>query len=79
MFRKVLKEEEQVEAGDQAQFGCLPRMALANIGALNAESFCERTLSCFNLIVTDLHTNLSHHEVRMLTVLCLNVSLIEKP
>jgi len=78
LFRKVLKEEEaQVAGGGQAQFGYLPRMTLANIGALNAESFCERTLSCANLIVTDLHTSLSHHEVRMLTMLRMNVSLME--
>ena len=49
----------------------------SHIGALNAESFCERTLSCANLIVTDLHTSLSHHEVRMLTMLRMNVSLME--
>ncbi len=81
IFRKVLKEmETQVEGGDQVQFGYLPRMTLENIGTLNAESFCERTLSCVNLIVTDLHTSLSHHEVRMLemlTMLLMNVSLME--
>ena len=52
-------------------------MALANIGAMNAESFCERTLSCASLIVTDLHTSLSREEVRMLTMLRMNVSLME--
>ena len=52
-------------------------MALANIGAMNAESFCERTLSCASLIVTDLQTNLSREEVRMLTMLRMNVSLME--
>ena len=66
-----------MKAGGQAQFGYLPRMALANIGAMNAESFCERTLSCASLIVTDLHTNLSREEVRMLTMLRMNVSLME--
>ena len=29
------------------------------------------------LIVTDLHASLSHHEVRMLTMLWMNVSLME--
>ncbi len=55
------------KAGGPAQFGYLPRMALANIGAMNAESFCERKLSCASLIVTDLHTSLSREEVRTLT------------
>jgi hypothetical protein len=78
LYRQILSEvETQVKAGDKAHFGYLPRMALANIGAMNAESFCERTLSCASLIVTDLHTNLSREEVRMLTMLRMNVSLME--
>jgi hypothetical protein len=39
------EEEVQVKAGGKAQFGYFPRMALANIGTMNTESFCERTLS----------------------------------
>jgi hypothetical protein len=78
LFRKVLPEGESlVKAGGQAQFGYSPRMTLANIGAMNAEYFCERTLSCANLIVTVLHTALDHAEVRMLTMLRMNVSLME--
>ncbi len=78
LYRQVLTEEETlVKTGGQAQFGYLPRMALLNIGAMNAESFCERTLSCASLIVTDFHTNLSREEVRMLTMLRMNVSLME--
>jgi hypothetical protein len=78
VYRQVLAEEESlVKGGGQVQFGYLPRMALANIGAMNAESFCERTLSCASLIVTDLHTSLSREEVRMLTMLRMNVSLME--
>jgi hypothetical protein len=78
LYRQVLSEEEaQVRAGGKAQFGYLPRMTLANIGDMNAESFCERTLSCASLIVTDLHTSLSREDVRMLTMLRMNVSLME--
>ena len=52
LFRQVLREEESlVKVGGQAQFGYLPTMALANIGAMNAESFCERILSCASLVV----------------------------
>jgi hypothetical protein len=73
-----LREEESlVKVGGQAQFGYLPTMALANIGAMNAESFCERILSCASLVVTDLHTSLDHEEVRMLTMLRMNKSLME--
>ena len=78
LFRQVLREEESlVKVGGQAQFGYLPTMALANIGAMNAESFCERILSCASLVVTDLHTSLDHEEVRMLTMLRMNKSLME--
>ncbi len=78
LFRQVLREEESlVKVGGQTQFGYLPTMALANIGAMNAESFCERILSCASLVVTDLHTSLDHEEVRMLTMLRMNKSLME--
>jgi len=50
LFRKVLKEEE---TQGKAQVGYLPKMTLANIVTMNAESF--RTLSC-EVIVTDLLT-----------------------
>jgi hypothetical protein len=52
-------------------------MTLANIDTMNTESFCERTLSCASLIVTDLYTNLSREELRVLTMLRMNVSLME--
>ncbi len=78
VYSQVLAEEEAlVKAGGQAQFGYLSRMVLSNIGVMNAESYCERTLSCAGLIVTDLHTNLSREEVRMLRMLRMNVSLME--
>jgi hypothetical protein len=77
LFRQVLRQEESlVKVGGQAQFGYLPRMALANIDVMNAESFCERILSCASLVVTDLHTSLDHEEV-MLTMLRMNKSLME--
>ena len=78
LYRQVLADEEAlVKAGGKAQFGYLPRMTLANISVMNVVSFCERTLSCASLIVTDLHTSLSREEVRMLTILRMNVSLME--
>jgi hypothetical protein len=78
MYRQVLSEEEsQVKVRDKAQFYYLSRIVLANIVTMNAESFCERTLSCPSLIVTDLHTSLYREDVRMLTILSMNVSLME--
>ncbi len=44
---------------------------------MNTESFCERILSCVSLVVTDLHTSFDHNEVRILTMLRVNKSLME--
>ena len=47
-------------------------MAVATLGALNAESFCERVLSCVKLVVSDLHVSLKPSEIRMLVMLRMN-------
>ena len=78
IFRQVLRGVESlVKVGGQAQFGYLHRMTWANIGTMNTESFCERILSCASLVVTDLHTSLDYDEVRMITMLRMNKSLME--
>ena len=62
------------------KFGFLPRTAHASkgqIGALNAESFCERCLSFANTVMTDGNTLLSNEEVEMLTVLHMNEDFME--
>ena len=50
----------------------------AEIGALNAESFCERVLSGANLVVNEGNTILSSDEVEMLSVLRINRTFMEK-
>ena len=42
------------------------------IGALNAESFCERCLSCANLVVDEGNTLLGDKEVSELVILRIN-------
>ena len=37
----------------------------------------DETIFCANLIVSDFHTSLSYQEIRMLTMMCMNVSLME--
>ena len=62
------------------KFGYLPLMAKASkgqIGTLNAESFCERCLSCANLVMTDGNTLLSDEETGMLTCLRMNESFMD--
>ena len=71
----------KLEASDLERkvYGYLPRMAscsYAQLGALNAESFCERALSCANLVLTDGNTVLSDEELEMLVILRMNRKFI---
>ncbi len=52
-------------------------MVVATLGALNAESFCERVLSCVKLVVSDLHLSLKAEEIRMLVMLRMNREFME--
>ena len=52
-------------------------MASCHVGTLMAESFCERVLSCANLVVTDGNTLLDDPEVTMLTILRMSRSFME--
>ena len=59
MFSDMLRSESlRLKKGLSAKFGYLPMMAVATLGALNAESFCECVLSCVKLVVSDLHVSL---------------------
>ena len=49
----------------------------ASLGALNAESFCERVLSAASLVITDGNTLLAPEEVEMLSVLRINRGYME--
>ena len=59
------------------KFGYLPMMTVAPLGSLNAESFCERVLSCVKLVVSDLHVRLKAEEIRMLVMLRMNRGFME--
>jgi len=77
-FTWMLKsDKERVKGGQPAKFGYLPMMAVATLGALNAESFCERVLSCLKLVVSDLHMRLKPVEIRMLVMLRMNRGFME--
>ena len=67
----------QIEAMDTArvQFGWIPTMAsssVGQIGALSAESYCERILSCANNVITKGNTLLGDEELEMIVVLRMN-------
>jgi len=66
-----------IQRGKSGKFGYLPMMAVAILGALNAESFCERVLSCVKLVVSDLHVSLKAEEIRMLVMLRMNREFME--
>ena len=61
-------------------FGLLPIMAgysIGQLGALDAESFCERVLSCANNVVRTDNTLLDDVEVEILVVLRINIAFME--
>ena len=65
---------------DGRVYGHLPHMASCSkgqIGALNAESFCERVLSCANMVITDGNTLLNDPETIKLTILRMNREFME--
>jgi hypothetical protein len=66
-----------IQRGKSAKFGYLPMMGVVTLGALNAESFCERVLSCVKLVVSDLHVSLKAEEIRMLVMLRMNRGFME--
>jgi hypothetical protein len=72
MEREEPEESVLIQRGKSGKFGYLPMMAVATLGALNAESFCERVLSCVKLVVSDLHVSMKPKEIRMLVMLRMN-------
>jgi hypothetical protein len=79
VYVDMLKSDKQrVKAGQPAKFGYLPMIrAVATLGVLNAESFCERVLSCVKLVVSDLHVSLKPSEIRMLVMIQMNRGFME--
>ena len=62
------------------RFGFIPMLAacsVGEIGAVNAESFCERVISVCNTAMTDGNTLLSDEELEWLVVLRINSSFME--
>eukprot|EP00295_Goniomonas_pacifica_P031926 CAMPEP_0175968826 /NCGR_PEP_ID=MMETSP0108-20121206/40118_1 /TAXON_ID=195067 ORGANISM="Goniomonas pacifica, Strain CCMP1869" /NCGR_SAMPLE_ID=MMETSP0108 /ASSEMBLY_ACC=CAM_ASM_000204 /LENGTH=238 /DNA_ID=CAMNT_0017297533 /DNA_START=102 /DNA_END=815 /DNA_ORIENTATION=+ len=72
---KMNPGELYLEAEQDARFGAIPSMAscsIGQLGALNAESFCERVISAANLVMTDGRTMLSDEELEWCVVLRIN-------
>jgi hypothetical protein len=78
VYSDILRSESlRIQHGKSAKFGYLPMMSVATLGVLNAESFCERVLSCVKLVVSDLHVSLKADEIRMLVMLRMNREFME--
>ena len=70
---------EKVDTGRHL-YGWIPKMACnstGQLGALSAESYCERVLSCANNVVVAGNTLLSDEEVEMLVILRMNKEFME--
>ena len=50
---------------------------VVTLDVLNAESFCERVLSCVKLVVSDLHVSLKPQEIHMFVILRMNLDFME--
>jgi hypothetical protein len=73
----LCSESLRIQECKSTKFGYLPMMSVATLGALNAESFCERVLSCVKLVVSDLHVCLKAEEIRMHVTLRMNHGFME--
>jgi hypothetical protein len=70
----LYRQVASMDAGKGA-FGWIPTMASSSVGqlgALSAESYCERILSCANNVLTKGNTLLSDAELEMVVVLRMN-------
>jgi len=69
-----------IQAHQSNKYGYLPLMASSSkgqLGALIAESYCERVISVGNMISTDRNVVLNDDELEMLVVLKMNKDLIQ--
>ena len=78
VYSDMLRSESlRLKKDLSSKFGYLPMMTVVTLGVLNAESFCERVLSCVKLVVSDLHVCLKGEEIRMLVMLRMNREFME--
>ena len=76
---KIYRQIKETDT-DRRLYGYIPLMAACSygqIGALNAESFCERVLRCAGHVLTEGNTVLSDEELEMLVVLRMNREFME--
>ena len=70
LYRKIISTDME-----RRIYGFTPLMASCScgqIGALNAESFCERVLSCTDDVLTERNSLLGEEELELLIILRMN-------
>ena len=75
LYKKIIESDE-----DGKLYGHIPLMASSSpyeIGALNAESYCERVLRCAGHILTEGNTLLSDSKLEKLVILRMNRKFME--
>ena len=75
MYSKITKSDPDCKV-----YGLIPLMASSSpyqIGALNAESFCERVLRCAGHILTEGNTLLGDAKLEKLVILRMNRKFME--
>jgi hypothetical protein len=75
IYRRLMSEDP-----DGDKYGLFPEMARSSfgqIGALNAESFCERSISAANIICTPGNTTLGDDMIDMMVTLRMNKDFME--
>ncbi len=70
-------EDLRIQQDKSAKFGYLPMMTVTTLGVFNAESFCERVLSCVKLVVSGLHMSLKVEEIHILVMFQMNHEFME--
>lgn len=75
LYRRIVEADF-----DRSLYGWIPRMAAASwgqIGALNAESFCERALRAAGHVLDEGNTLLDNDELEKLVILRMNRSFMQ--
>ena len=75
LYNEVVRQDQ-----GRRTYGYIPLMASCStgqLGALSAESYCERIISCANNVMTDGNTLLSDAELEQVVVLRMNCEFMQ--
>ena len=79
-IKPIMEAIEKYKKENDYILGYIPLMcksSICQLGALNAQSFTERRISCGNLIITKKRTKLDDNTINKLVVLRMNRKFME--